>query len=184
MLGLQLESSRQEPPPSGPAAWPRRIAEWILRGEAPERVVYGTILVGALIAAESGVHDSYVDKVGSTLLALAIYWLAHAYSTVLGRRIATRERLSLAGLRRAMAHDWGIVRGASIPLFAIVACWAAGASQATAVDVAVWSAVVSLIAFELIAGLRSRSTPRELIFECSVGVTMGIAILALKSLAH
>lgn len=165
-------------------AWARRIAEWILRGGAPERVVYGTILIGALIAAESGVHDSYVDKVGSTLLALTIYWLAHAYSTVLGRRIATHERLRQGALRRAMAHDWGIVRGASIPLLAIVACWVAGASQATAVDVAVWAAVVSLIAFELVAGLRSGSTSRELILECSVGMAMGVAILALKSLAH
>jgi len=163
---------------------PTRIAEWVLRGEAPERVVYGTILVGALIAAESGVHDGYVDKVGSTLLALAIYWLAHSYSTVVGRRIATRERLSLGALRRAMAHDWGIVRGACIPLLALVACWAAGASQETGVNVAVWAAIASLIAFELLAGMRSRSTPKELVFECGVGVAMGLAILALKSLAH
>lgn len=162
----------------------RRLAEWVLRGDAPERVVYGTILVGALIAAESGVHDGYLDKVGSTLLALAIYWLAHSYSTVVGRRIATRERLSLVALRRAMAHDWGIVRGASIPLLALVVCWLAGASQETGVNVAVWAAIASLIAFELLAGVRSRSTPKELVFECSVGVAMGIAILALKSLAH
>jgi membrane protein YqaA with SNARE-associated domain len=164
--------------------WPRRLAEWVLRGEAPERVVYGTILVGALIAAESGVHDGYVDKVGSTLLALAIYWLAHSYSTVVGRRIATRERLSLDGLRRAMVHDWGIVRGACIPLMALVVCWLAGASQETGVNVAVWAAIASLIAFELLAGVRSRSRPKELVFECGVGVAMGLAILALKSLAH
>lgn len=155
-----------------------------MRGGSPERVIYGTILVGALIAAESGVHDGYLDKVGSTLLALSIYWLAHSYSTVLGRRLATRERLTAGGLWRAMTHDWGIVRGASIPLLALLVCWMAGASHETGVNVAVWSAVLSLIAFELLAGMRSRSTFRELVFECSVGVTMGLAILALKALAH
>jgi len=156
----------------------------MLRGEAPERVVYGVILVGALIAAESGVHDSYPDRVGSTVLALTIYWLAHSYSTVLGRRIATRERLSLGALSRAMAHDWGIVRGACIPLLTLVVCWIVGASQTTAVNAAVWAAVATLIAFELLAGLRAGSTPRELVLEGSVGIAMGMAILALKSLAH
>ena len=162
----------------------QRVAGWILRGEAPERVVYGVILVGALIAAESGVHDGYLDKIGSTVLAMAIYWLAHSYSTVLGRRIATRERLSLGALRRAMAHDWGIVRGASIPLLTLVVCGIAGASQTTAVNAAVWAAVATLIAFELLAGVRADSTPKELAFEGSVGIAMGVAILALKSLAH
>jgi hypothetical protein len=162
----------------------RGLTEWILRGEAPERVVYGVILVGALIAAESGVHDGYPDMVGSTALALGIYWLAHSYSTVLGRRIGRREKLTTGGLARAMAHDWGIVRGASLPLLALLVCWAAGASQTTAINAAVWTAVVSLIAFELLAGLRARSTPGELALEGGVGVAMGLAILALKSLAH
>jgi hypothetical protein len=162
----------------------RRIVEWMWRSGAPERVVYGTILVGALIAAESGVHDGYLDKVGSSLLALSIYWLAHSYSTVLGRRIESRERLTIGGLGEAMAHDWGIVRGACIPLLALLICWLAGASQETGVTVAVWATITSLIAFELLAGLRSRSTARELAFECGVGVAMGIGILALKSLAH
>lgn len=164
--------------------WLQRVADWILRGEAPERVVYGVILVGALIAAESGVHDGYLDKIGSTVLAMAIYWLAHSYATVLGRRIATRERLSLGVLGRAMAHDWGIVRGASIPLLTLVVCGIAGASQTTAVNAAVWAAVATLIAFELLAGVRAKSTPKELAFESSIGIAMGVAILALKTLAH
>lgn len=142
------------------------------------------ILIGALIAAESGVHDSYLDKVGSTVLALGIYWLAHAYSTVLGRRLSDQERLTTGALARALVHEWAIVRGASIPLLALLVAWAAGASQATAVNAAVWAAIASLIAFELLAGLRSRATPRELALEGVFGITMGLAILALKYLAH
>lgn len=161
-----------------------RAVRWVAFGGRPERVVYGVILVGALIAAESGSHDGYFDKAGSTLLAVAIYWLAHSYSTVLGRRLEHRQKLTLAGLGRAMEHDWGIVRGGAIPLIALVCCWALSASQETAVNVAVWTAVASLIAFELLAGIRARSTPRELALEGCVGVAMGVAILALKTLAH
>ncbi|HTR73308.1 MAG TPA: hypothetical protein VMG80_06895 [Solirubrobacteraceae bacterium] len=155
-----------------------------MKGGSPERVVYGVILVGALIAAESGSHDGYFDRAVSTLLALAIYWLAHSYSTVLGRRLEHQKKLTLAGLGKAMEHDWGIVRGGAVPLIALLCCWALGASQETAVNVAIWAAVVSLIVFELVAGLRAKSTPRELAFEGAVGVAMGVAILALKTLAH
>jgi predicted anti-sigma-YlaC factor YlaD len=142
------------------------------------------ILSGALIAAESGTHDGYLDKVGSTALALAIYWLAHAYSTVLGRRLSDQEHLSTGALDRALAHDWPIVRGGSIPLLTLLIAWAAGASQETGVNVAVWAAIASLIAFELLAGLRTQATRRELVLEVCVGAAMGVAILALKFLAH
>lgn len=160
------------------------MISWVVLGGSPERIVYGVILVGALVAAESGSHDGYFDRAGSTLLAVAIYWLAHSYSTVLGRRLEHQRKLTLAGLGRALEHDWGIVRGGSIPLIAILICWALGASQETAVNVAVWTAVFSLIAFELLAGIRARSTRRELALEGCVGVAMGLAILALKTLAH
>ncbi len=157
---------------------------WIVREQNPAGVVYGTILIGALIAAESGVHDGYPDLIGSSTLALGIYWLAHSYSTALGRRLVHEEHLTVGALARALGHDWSIVRGASIPLLTLLVAWAVGASETTGVDAAVWAAVVSLIVFELLAGLRAGSTPREFALEGSVGVVMGLAIFALKSLAH
>jgi hypothetical protein len=69
-------------------------------------------------------------------------------------------------------------------LFTLLIAWAAGASETTGVNAAVWAAVASLIAFELLAGLRAESSPREFALEGGVGVAMGLAILALKSLAH
>lgn len=160
------------------------MAGWIVRGENPERVVYGVILIGALIAAESGIHDGYADMVGSTVLALGIYWLAHAYSTVLGRRLTHQEHLTVGSVARALVQEGAIVRGGAIPLLALVVAWVAGASQTTAVNAAVWAAIASLIAFELLAGLRSQATPRELTLEGVFGISMGLAMLALKYLAH
>lgn len=155
-----------------------------MRRQNPAGVVYGTILVGALIAAESGVNDGYLDLVGSTALALGIYWLAHSYSTVLGRRLSHEEHLTAGALGRALGHDWSIVRGASVPLLALLVAWAAGASETAGIDAAVWAAIACLVVFELLAGLRARSTPRELVLEATVGATMGLAILTLKFVAH
>jgi hypothetical protein len=162
----------------------QRLAGWIVREENPAGVVYGTILVAALIAAESGLHDGYPAKVGSTVLALAVYWLAHSYATVLGRRLSHEEHLTVGALGRAFAHEWSIVRGAAIPLLTLLVAWAVGANEAAAVNAAIWAAIASLILFELLAGLRAGSTAREFALESAIGVTMGLAILSLKSLAH
>jgi hypothetical protein len=160
------------------------VAGWIVRDQNQAGVVYGTILIGAVIAAESGVHDGYPDLIGSTTLVLGVYWLAHSYSTILGRRLSHQEHLTVGALARALGHEWSIVRGASLPLLTLLLAWAAGASETTGVDAAVWVAIASLVVFELLAGLRARSTPREFALEGGVGVVMGLAIFALKSLAH
>ncbi len=162
----------------------RRAADWIVREENPTGVVYGTILIGALIAGESGAHEGYLDMIASTVLALGIFWLAHSYSTILGRRLARQEHLTAGALARALGREWSIVRGASIPLLTLLIAWAAGASETTGVDAAVWAAIASLVMFELFAGLRARSTPRERVLEAAVGATMGLAILVLKFVAH
>jgi hypothetical protein len=162
----------------------RRAIDWIVPVENPGRAVYGLITVGTLLAAESGLHDTYLEAVGSVVLALLLYWLAHAYSELLGERLLIHERLSAQALGRSMLREWAIVRGATLPLLALVLAWIGGVSQETGVLVAVWTAAVSLVAFELVAGLHARSTPRELVLEGCIGVTMGLAIIALRAILH
>jgi hypothetical protein len=142
------------------------------------------IVIGALLAAESGRHESYLDTLLSAAIAAALYWVAHSYAGVLGLRLRTGERLTIGALIAALAHDWALIRGASIPLLALVVAAVTGATQETAVTAAVWSSIVSLAAFELIAGIRSGASRAELALEVSVGVTMGLAILALKIVLH
>lgn len=146
--------------------------------------MYGVIVIGALLAAESGRHESYLDTVVSALIAAALYWLAHAYASVLGRRLAGNERLTAAALVRALGHDWALIRGAAVPLLALLGAGAVGASQEAAVTAGLWSAVASLVVFELVAGIRSRATRSELTVELAVGATMGLAILALRIVLH
>jgi hypothetical protein len=164
--------------------WGGRVLEWLVPEQNPSGAIYGAIAIGALLAAESGRHESYLDTIGSAAIATALYWLAHAYARVLGRRLASQERLSVSVLVRALAHDSVLVRGAALPLIALLVCWPAGAAQQTAVTVALWSTVASLVGFELVAGLRSRAAPRELALEVGVGIAMGVAILALKIVLH
>ncbi len=161
-----------------------RLLAWLSPGTNPAGAIYGMVTIGALLAAESGLHDTYAETIGSALIALAMYWLAHSYANVLGERLQTQERLTATTLVRNLVHDWAIVRGASPPLLALVAAWAVGADQETAVTAAVWTTVGSLLVYELAAGLRAKTRPRELLLEASVGAAMGLGVLALRVILH
>ena len=164
------------------SSWPTG-RQLVPAGNAAE-VVYGVITIGALMAAESGRHESYVDLISSAAIATLLYWLARAYSDLLGRRLASGDRLTAGGLSRALADDWAIVRGAALPLSALVICWLAGASRETGVTAALYTAIATVIVFEVVAGMRAKSTFGELLLKAAVGVTMGLAILAMKSILH
>jgi hypothetical protein len=172
----------QEPQPAERAN--RRLIDWLVPGENPSGAVYGAIVIGALLAAESYRHETYLDTFASAVITTLLYWLAHAYAYVLGRRLDTHERLTVGSLTEALAHDWALVRGAAVPLAALLIAWALRASQQTAVTSALWSAIACVVAFELIAGVRSRATRGELALQVGVGVAMGVAILALKIVLH
>jgi hypothetical protein len=148
----------------------------------PAGVVYGVITVGALMAAESGRHESYLDALASALVATLLYWLAHAYADLLGDRLSTGEPLTVKVLARALGRDWAIVRGAAVPLLALVIAWLVGADQESGITAALRTAIVTVVVFELLAGIRARSTPGELLLKVGVGVTMGLAILAVKGI--
>jgi hypothetical protein len=161
-----------------------RALDWALPGKNPAGTVYGTITVGALLAAESGLHDTYPETVGSVVVALVIYWLAHSYAELLGHRLAAGERLTARELGRALGRDWAIVRGAGAPLLALLVAWAVGAGQGAAITAALWTCAASLVAFELLAGLRARAQPAELALELCVGAAMGLGVIALRVILH
>jgi hypothetical protein len=160
------------------------LLQWLLPGSNPAGVIYGMIAVGALLAAESGLHDTYVETIGSAMLALALYWLAHAYAELLGKRIGTPQRLTAAALGQTLLHDWAIMRGATPAVLALLICWSTGVSQETAITAALWTTAGSLVTYELAAGLRARSRPGELLLEGCVGAAMGLGVLALRVILH
>ncbi|MHB8532038.1 MAG: hypothetical protein ACYDC2_04890 [Solirubrobacteraceae bacterium] len=184
--GISGAGDTEEPPP-GAAGRPgalARAADWLVPKHNPSDAIYGVILIGALLAAESGRHETYLETFSSAALAAALYWLAHAYAGLLGRRLIRGERIAPLVLARALARDWALIRGAAVPLLALLLAALAGADQETAVTAALWSAVASLVLLELIAGLRSGAARGELVIEVAVGLTMGLAILALKVILH
>lgn len=150
----------------------------------PGGVVYGTILVATLLAAERSRGETYPRTVGAVAVALALYWLANAYARYTGERARERDHFTAHGYLAALVHELTVLYGALGPLVAVLACWAAGATLPIAVSVAVWSAVAIIIASELAIGIRSELEGRELAIQTAFGALLGALVVALRVLLH
>ncbi|HEX5225538.1 MAG TPA: hypothetical protein VFW29_10460 [Solirubrobacteraceae bacterium] len=161
-----------------------RAVDWLVASENPAGTIYGLLAIGALLAAESGRHETHLDTLLSAGVAACGYWLLHSYATVLGERLRGAVRLDLRTLATTLSHDRALLRGAAVPLVVIVITWLAGADQELGVRVALWTTVACIFVFELTAGLRSGAAPHEVALEAGIGLLLGLALLALRLLLH
>lgn len=150
----------------------------------PGALVYGTILVATLLAAESPRRETYVNTLAAVVIALLIYWLSIAYSEVTGERIRHEEPFSVAAFRSAAVHERPVMYGAIGPLLVLVVCWAAGAELGTAVEIAIWAAAAIIVATEVAIGIRADLTGRQLVIQTGMGVILGLSAEALRVLLH
>lgn len=161
-----------------------RVARWIEPDENPGAVVYGTIAVGLIIAAENPAVETYPKLVSATAVTILLYWLAHAYAASVGEQLADPGPVSWKRRAQALRHEWAIVKGASTPLLVLLIGWAARASLETAAAAALWTAIVGLFLFEVGAGARARLPWSRLFGSALLGATLGGALLLVKALLH
>jgi hypothetical protein len=137
-----------------------------------------------VLASESVRRETLLETVGGTLVALLLYWLAHSYAETLGERLERETPLTVSAVLRSLVRDRAIIRGAVIPIVALLVASALGASLSTAVLVAVWTSAATVIAFEVLAGVRAELKGTELIVQVCAGAVMGLAIIMLRTLLH
>jgi hypothetical protein len=142
--------------------------------------VYGNIIVGAVLAAESAKHETYAKTVGAVAIIIVAYWLAHAYSEFADDRLEHKQRVTLDGLERALASTLPIVVGAAIPVLALLICWVAGARLTTAVTAAIWTSAAMIVVVEIVAGVRAEISGRALVAQAAAGAALGLLVIALK----
>jgi len=150
----------------------------------PAGLIYGTITVAALLAAESARQETYGETVGAVAIALLLYWVAHSYAEFTGERVGSSEPFTYQGLVRTATRQLAVLLGAALPLVAILICWIVGATLNTAVSVGIWTSVAIVIGTEVAIGVRAELTGRELIIQTSVGALLGLLVVALRVLLH
>jgi hypothetical protein len=167
-----------------PAGRVLRAATWLVPDRNPAGTVYGLLAIAALLAAESGLHESYFDTLLSAVIAGTTYWLLHAYSTALGRRLAGGERLNTRTLATALNHERALLRGGAIPMATLVIAWVTGVDLETGVTVALWVSVAALVGVEVLAGIRVKAGRAELALDTAVGLVLGVAVVVLRVVLH
>jgi hypothetical protein len=152
--------------------------------ENPAGLVYGTILVATLLAAEYSRRETYAKTIAAVTIALMLYWLALAYAEFTGRRLRDGEHFTFAGFKRAAWHENSVLVGASVPLAVLVVCWVFSVDLSSALTIGVYIAAGMIVLFELLVGYWSNARGRELIGHTLVGVALGLLIITLRVVLH
>lgn len=146
--------------------------------------VYGTITSGAVLAAEVGRHETFADDLLAVVVALLLYWLAHAYAEALGDRLEHGHAMSTRQVLGHVLVSSSFLQGAGVPVVVLVVAHAAGATTNEAVTAALVTAAATLLVLEAIAGLRRKASIRQLSLQVAVGAVLGGGLLAMRALLH
>jgi len=179
-------SSLGERPPLGASELGNpllRFVLWVLDPEDnPTSVVYGLLTVGTVIAVESARSVDIAAEIEAVVLIIFLYWLAHAYASLLGRRLSSGSTISVRTIGQALRREWALVRGATVPVVIMLLTWMLGWSISAIEWSGIISAIVLLVLFEVAAGLRSHLPPLGVVVQGLVGVTFGLTLLVVRAL--
>ena len=150
----------------------------------PAGFIYGVLAVATVTAAERTRQESYGKLLAAGAVALALYWLAHAYSRHWGARLTGQPHWSLREFIDALGHESPILAGAALPLAVLLVDWLAGVSLETGVTAVLWTAGVEVALLEVAVGLRRRLGTRDLLVQSAIGMAFGLGILGLRVLLH
>ena len=147
-------------------------------------IVYGTIVVATLLAAESARSETYGKTIGAVVLAMLTYWLAVSYSHYSGERVEQQEAFEYRAFARTAVDELTLLIGAIPELAAVLVVWALGGSLAAAVRVGVIVAAVTIVLVELVTGIHADLHGRALLRQTLIGAVFGLLIIALRLLLH
>jgi hypothetical protein len=168
--------------PAGEQQEPGGLVALILKNAGS--AIYGTIAVGALLAAESARRETYARNVVAVMITLVIYWLAHSYADIAAERLRSGAPLSMGRLGRTMLHQMPLLAGATVPLATLLICWAAGTKLSAAVLAALWTSAAIVVAIEVGAGVRGHLAARQFIAQVLIGALLGSLVIFLKVVLH
>jgi hypothetical protein len=86
--------------------------------------------------------------------------------------------------RSLVGGEFAVLKGGVLPLTALILSWVAGASLSTAIWATLATCAGTLVATELLVGLRAAGGPLTLTLQVLAGASLGVAVLALEVILH
>jgi hypothetical protein len=118
--------------------------------------VYGSIVAAALIEAFRGEHAEAEATALAVISTMAVFWLAHVWSAVIGERIHRRERrLGFQRIAEIARAEWPLVEASFAPILVLILGWIGVLGDGTAEELALIVCIIQLFAWGLAVGLRA-----------------------------
>jgi hypothetical protein len=144
--------------------------------------VYGSFLAASVIAVTRQTGEDAREMTETLLGTMLTFWLAHAWSEVVGHHIAVGSRFKAGDILRVARSEWPLVEAGAVPTIFLTLAWAGVWSRETGATLAFASAIVQISSWGFVAGLRSGGTPLSAALLGAVQGMLGMALLALKAL--
>ena len=147
--------------------------------------VYGTVLVLAVLSYLSEDEDLGRGDVLAAMVGTALaYFSAHVYVDYLAARMTGAREPTLALTRKVLREEWPLLQATLAPAVPLLLGGLGVFTRSTAVDIALVVAFADLIGWGYEAGRRSYGNRVGAIGSALVAVTIGLVVVALKSLLH
>jgi hypothetical protein len=144
--------------------------------------VHGTVVAASVLAIAGGGGGLDAIEVGGYVLAtVVVFWLTHAWAEALGVRAAgEREYGLLAGLR----HNLPVLEAAAQPLAALALAHLLGASDETAISIAIWVCVGTLMVLGAGVARDEGAPPHRVVLGAISCGALGLVMVGLKAVVH
>jgi hypothetical protein len=120
--------------------------------------VYGSFLVASVVGVAFEAGESARAMTASTFGSMVIFWLAHAWSEVVGERITAGNAFRSRQAHVIARREWPLVEAAVLPTFLLALAWIGVWSRETGAVLALAAAIVQITGWGIIAGRRSGGT--------------------------
>jgi len=154
------------------------------RAEGLAGAIYGTVLVAGVLATTSPDSDPHAGETAFYVIAtVLVFWLAHAWALTLGHRAAGSSH-GRRRVRHGLAREWPLVQSAVLPLAALGLASLLGASDESAIDIALWTCIAVLAGWGIAIGRREEASRWRTARIAAGCAALGMVMVALKTIAH
>ena len=162
----------------------RRAVDAHLGSKQVSRVIYGTIIGLALVAALEA-HPPTPGVMIATLLATAVaVGLAELYSDIVGTEARTHRRVGRATARHMLDDVAAVSVGIAFPCVFFILAAVGALEDEAAFTLAKWSGLGLIGFYGFCAGRLSGASVAASLLQAVVVGTIGGALIAVKALIH
>jgi hypothetical protein len=150
----------------------------------PGGLLYGALVSASVLITASAHIGDYQHVALTTLTALTVYWLAHAYIGAQSMQFEGDSRHALHRVAAALGHEASVLKGGLPAVVVFVTAVLVGVEEGTAASLAAYFSVALIVLAGYLASHRVGRTGLALVIDTSLAALLGLVVIIGKVLLH